>query len=93
MASFLGALLDIPTSPPSLYLDLEGINLSRHGTLAIVSVFVAPQNRVYLIDVHVLGERAFSTKGSKGETFKGVLESNVSSTRKELGRPILHILT
>ncbi|MCJ1250953.1 hypothetical protein MMC30_008182 [Trapelia coarctata] len=75
MAEFLDTLVDLPTSPPSLYLDLEGINLGRKGTLAIVQVFVAPRNRAYLIDVHVLGEKAFSTKGSNGETFRGILES------------------
>jgi len=82
MTSFLDTLVDLPTSPPSLYLDLEGINLGRHGTLAIVQAFVAPRNHAYLIDVHVLGEIAFSAKGSKGETFIGILESNVSTNQK-----------
>lgn len=75
MASLLDTIADIPTSPPSLYLDLEGVNLSRHGSISIIELLVLPQNHAYLIDVHVLGEEAFSTKGSDGGTLKAVLES------------------
>lgn len=80
MTSFLDTLVDLPTAPPSLYLDLEGVNLCRHGTLTIMQLFVAPQNHAYLIDVYVLGEAAFSTKGANGQTFKDILESKVGET-------------
>ena len=75
LARLLDTLADLPTSPPSLYLDLEGINLSRRGSISIIELFVLPQNHVFLIDVHVLGERAFSTKSSDGQTLRQVLES------------------
>ena len=75
VASLLDTLAALPTSPPSLYLDLEGTNLSRHGSISIIELFVLPQNHVYLIDVHVLGEKAFSTQSSDGRTLKVVLES------------------
>ncbi|KAJ4307242.1 hypothetical protein N0V88_000623 [Collariella sp. IMI 366227] len=32
-------LTSLPTSPPSLYLDLEGVNLSRHGTISILQIY------------------------------------------------------
>ena len=75
VASLLDPLAALPTSPPSLYLDLEGTNLSRHGSISIIELFVLPQNHVYLIDVHVLGERTFSTQSSDGRTLKIVFES------------------
>lgn len=88
MVSFLDSLVDLEpenadtTSPPSLYLDLEGNNLGRNGSLTMIQVLVYPRNHVYLIDVLALGEKAFSTKGSNGDTFKEILESGVSANHK-----------
>ena len=42
-----------------LYMDLEGKELSRHGTLTIITILVQPQNTVFLIDVQTLGHTAF----------------------------------
>ncbi|KAL1799947.1 hypothetical protein ACET3X_000289 [Alternaria dauci] len=61
IASMLAALQCVPTSPPSLYIDLEGKHLSRHGTVALLTLYVPPEDTVYLIDIHTLGDRAFST--------------------------------
>lgn len=76
VADFINAIADLPTSPPSLYVDLEGVYLSRHGSISILQVHVSPNNRTYLIDIHTLGDNAFSTAGSTGETLKGILESD-----------------
>ncbi|MCJ1239609.1 hypothetical protein MMC14_007607 [Varicellaria rhodocarpa] len=75
ITNLLTVLANLPTNPPSLYLDLEGINLSRHGSISIIELFVFPLNHVYLVDVHVLGEKAFSTLGSDSRTLKVILES------------------
>ena len=75
MTTFLDSLADLPTNPPSLYLDLEGIDLCRHGSISILETLVLPQNHVYLIDIHVLRELAFTTQSSTGQTFKSILES------------------
>ena len=75
LISLLDTLDNQPTSPPSLYLDLEGTNLSRHGSISIIEFYVLPHNNVYLIDIHILGEEAFSTQNSVGRTLKAVLES------------------
>lgn len=75
IAGLLDTLAALPTSPPSLYLDLEGISLSRHGSISIIELFVHPQNHVYLIDVYLLGEKAFSTQSPDGQTLKSILES------------------
>jgi exonuclease 3'-5' domain-containing protein 1 len=34
LASLLATLRDLPTSPPSLYIDLEGAKLSKYGTVS-----------------------------------------------------------
>ena len=75
VVSLIDHLEHIPTQPPSLYLDLEGVNLSRHGSISIVQVFVLPKNHVFLIDVFVLGEEAFSTPNRSGTDLRSILES------------------
>jgi exonuclease 3'-5' domain-containing protein 1 len=75
VADLIDAMVKLPTSPPSLYIDLEGVYLSRHGSVSILQVHVSPDNRRYLIDIHILGGKAFSTAGASGQTLKGILES------------------
>ena len=73
------ALIDnldrLPTQPPSLYLDIEGVNLSRHGSISILQLFVLPKNHVFLIDVFVLQEKAFCTSNDSGTDLRSILES------------------
>lgn len=68
-------LMDQPTAPPSLYIDLEGVNLSRQGSISILQIHVAPQNKSYLIDIHILGSEAFNTAGKLDHTLRSVLQS------------------
>jgi exonuclease 3'-5' domain-containing protein 1 len=63
--------------PPFLFIDLEGVNLSRQRSVAIMQILVPPQKKVYLLDVHVLKGLAFNTPGgANGLTLKDVLESD-----------------
>jgi exonuclease 3'-5' domain-containing protein 1 len=75
IASLVDSLSDLPNRPPSIYIDLEGINLSRHGTISILQLHVLPADKTYLIDVHTLGQEAFSSSATNGQTLKTVLES------------------
>ena len=75
VATFLDSLVNLPTDPPSLYLDLEGEKLSRHGSISLIEILVHPQSRVYLIDVYSLQGAAFTTAGRDGKTLKDILES------------------
>lgn len=68
-------ITDLPTDPPSLYLDLEGIRLGRKGSISLISILATPQNAVYIVDVHLLRDAAFYTSGSKGESLRSILES------------------
>ena len=59
---------------PLLFIDIEGIYLSRHGSVSIVQLLVPHSPKVHLIDVHTLQAAAFTTKGKNGWSFKNVLE-------------------
>ena len=61
--------------PPCFYLDLEGNNLSRHGTVSLLTLLIHPERSVYLVDLAELGDQAFTTPGSNGSTLKSILES------------------
>jgi len=62
--------------PPSstLYLDLEGNCLSRHGTISLITILIHPQRVVRLIDILALGESAFTTASDDGKTLKSIFE-------------------
>ena len=75
LVSLLENLIDLPTNPPSLYLDLEGVKLGRHGSISIISLYIAPIKKVYLIDIHQLGKTAFSTINRSATSLKTILES------------------
>jgi exonuclease 3'-5' domain-containing protein 1 len=82
------SLEGLPNDPPPLYIDLEGVNLGRHGTVSILQVYVLPHDRTYLFDIHTLGKTAFAPGGTGEEnksdvgptkerttTLKSILES------------------
>lgn len=76
LARIIDSLTGLPSNPPSLYLDLEGVNLSRFGTISILQILVSPLNHAYIIDVHTLREKAFFTSSASGQTLKAILESD-----------------
>lgn len=75
VSTLMDTLYKQPTTPPSLYVDLEGVELSRHGTISILQVFVQSTGRTYLVDIHTLRDKAFSTSGTNSGTLKEMLES------------------
>lgn len=58
----------------TLYIDLEGENLCRHGTISLVIVLVHPHNITRIIDISTLGVSAFNTSSGDGRTLKFILE-------------------
>lgn len=78
ISELVDSIANLPNDPPSLYLDVEGVDLSRHGTISIIQLLVLPENHVYLIDVHTLKDTAFSTPGKNNDhqTLKTILESS-----------------
>ncbi|KAJ5941423.1 hypothetical protein N7516_001591 [Penicillium verrucosum] len=75
VAEMIGDLTHLPAKPPSLYIDLEGVNLSRHGTISILQIFVLPQRSTFLIDIYGLKDKAFSYPAPSGTTLRAILES------------------
>jgi hypothetical protein len=66
----------ISSMPPSstLYPDLEGNCLNRHGTIPFIAVLIYPRRVVRLIDVLVLGKLAFTTASNNGKTLNSMLK-------------------
>ncbi|OAA63230.1 Ribonuclease H-like protein [Akanthomyces lecanii RCEF 1005] len=63
-----------PTERPALYLDLEGVQLGRHGSIAVLSLHFLPDAVTYLVDVHELGKAAFDTKNRDDYSLRTILE-------------------
>ncbi|KAK6517514.1 hypothetical protein TWF281_004166 [Arthrobotrys megalospora] len=79
LANVIDILARLPTNPPSIAIDIEGINLSRYGTISIITIHAAPRGVTFLIDVFTLGELAFTTPGvqHKQTTLKVIFENPV----------------
>ena len=61
MGRFVHEIAYLPTRPPALYLDLEAAQLSRDGTLSLITVYVQPLGHTFIIDVTTLRHKAFTT--------------------------------
>ncbi|KAJ7054145.1 ribonuclease H-like domain-containing protein [Mycena amicta] len=59
----------------SLAVDIEGVALCRSGTLCIIQLKAKDSSIVWLVDVVVLGARAFTEVALGGMNLKGILES------------------
>lgn len=75
LSSFLPELPTCRMGRPDLYIDLEGDDLCRRGTLSLVTIFVESRRTVHLVDVTTLRGEAFSTTDSSGRTLKHILEA------------------
>lgn len=75
IADLIELLEGVPADPPSLFVDLEGVNLSRHGTISLLQIYAVPQKQTHLVDMHTLKERAFSQPSVNGTTLGDILES------------------
>mmetsp|Transcript_51102 Transcript_51102/g.118770 ORF Transcript_51102/g.118770 Transcript_51102/m.118770 type:complete len:458 (+) Transcript_51102:549-1922(+) len=59
----------------ALAVDFEGVKLCRHGALCLVQMTCSDDpSLVYVLDVHVLGKRAFTMQTPQGTSMKGLLE-------------------
>lgn len=76
LGNFLSRLGDCDGQPPRFYMDLEGNNLSRLGTLSLITILLEPEGTVHLVDVTTLGQQAFTVSGQDGRTLQGILESS-----------------
>lgn len=78
IVNLVNDLAGLPADPPSLYLDLEGTNLSRTGTASILTILIhrpGSNDNTYLVDLKTLGSAAFTTANISGKTLASILES------------------
>ncbi|KAL8335658.1 hypothetical protein RB598_009713 [Gaeumannomyces tritici] len=73
-AKRLQIFLSSITPRSTLYLDIEGKDLGRRGTLNIITALIHPRKQASLIDVQKLGKAAFTTANGAGATLKSILE-------------------
>lgn len=66
------SLDDLTADPLFLYIDLEGPEISREGSVSLTQIL--PKNHVYLTNVHKLNKAAFRTAGKDGKTLRNILE-------------------
>jgi exonuclease 3'-5' domain-containing protein 1 len=76
LQAFIAELPEFPNGQPGLYVDLEGNDLSRNGTLSLITILVEPRHTVHLIDVKTLETAAFTTSDVNGKTIQQILESD-----------------
>lgn len=76
IAAMVEAISTPPTEVPSLYLDLEGANLCREGTVSLLQLYHQSLKITYIVDIFTLQLAAFNTPSPKGKTFKDILEAD-----------------
>lgn len=94
LSALLATLTNTPLASsteklPSLYIDLEGNNLGRHGTISLLTLYILPTNTTYLIDITTLSSLAFTTPPptSPSTTLRSILES------PEIGKAFFDVRT
>ncbi|KAI1322363.1 ribonuclease H-like protein [Xylariaceae sp. FL0255] len=77
ISAMVDELSELLIRPPSLYFDVEGINLSLHETISILQIHVRTTGKTSLVDMYTLQEVAFSTQGNNTSlTVKDIMESS-----------------
>ena len=76
LKSLVDTLMSLEQSFGSVYMDLEGVKLSRLGSISLIQVLVPSSAQAFILDVHTLGKTAFDTLGSGGKSLKDALESD-----------------
>lgn len=75
VSEMLDALTRCSNQPPLLFFDLEGVNLSRHGTLDILQIYVPALDTVYIVEVYQLQSAAFTAVSQHDQTLQDILQS------------------
>jgi exonuclease 3'-5' domain-containing protein 1 len=83
VSHLLPTLRGLSINPPSLYIDLEGTELSRAGTISLLTLYVLPTDTVYLIDIHTLGATAFSTPALTAQSTTSPTTTKISKPKSD----------
>jgi exonuclease 3'-5' domain-containing protein 1 len=64
------------TAQPLIFIDLKGVNLSRHRNVSIIQVYYMPIKYTYSINIYIIGNKYFLTPRSNNHTLKDILKCN-----------------
>ncbi|KAI7085376.1 hypothetical protein KC356_g5917 [Hortaea werneckii] len=76
VVSMLGALVLPKGLSNSVFVDMEGVNLSRHGSISLMQIYLPGSKDIFIVDIHALGAQAFVITGPQGNNLKNVLEGS-----------------
>ncbi|KAI6789200.1 hypothetical protein KC360_g5428 [Hortaea werneckii] len=76
VVSMLEALAPTKRTSNSVSVDMEGVNLSRHGSISLMQILVPESKDICIVDIHTLGAQAFVIPGHQDNTLKSVLEGS-----------------
>jgi len=65
----------ISPQPTKLAIDLEGVDLCRHGRISIIQIVAETSNTIWLLDVTILGNTVFDHENVHGQSLRGVLQN------------------
>lgn len=68
----------VEETPLTQFVDLEGVSLSRHGSISLIQIYEIQRHAVFLVDVHVLGPKAFSISSNSGICLRVLLGSSTA---------------
>lgn len=78
LKNFLSGLRELDMDPVPLFVEFKGRDVSCEGSLSIISIFVRPENKIYLINMHAIdNDDVFSIEDSTGTTLESIFECPV----------------
>ncbi|KAI6851069.1 hypothetical protein KC323_g9542, partial [Hortaea werneckii] len=76
IVSILEALASPESSSNTIFVDMEGVNLSRHGSISLMQIYAPESRNIFIVDIYTLGAQAFDIPGPQGNTLKNMLEGS-----------------
>ncbi|RMZ30118.1 hypothetical protein D0859_05785 [Hortaea werneckii] len=74
IVSMLEALASLESFSNNIFVDMEGVNLSRYGSISLMQIYVPESTDIFIVDIHTLGTQAFDITGPQGNTLGNLLE-------------------
>ncbi|KAI7344992.1 hypothetical protein KC320_g8552 [Hortaea werneckii] len=80
VVSMLKVLASLESPSDSIFVDMEGVRLSRHGSISLIQIYVPQCKKIFILDIQTLGAPAFEIPGPGRQTLKDIFEG--SETKK-----------
>jgi len=63
--TLVDALSSLSAPTNTVCVDLEGVKLSRHGSISLIQIWAPTLDQAFIVGVHTLGPQAFDTGNAK----------------------------